>query len=208
MQGVPPAIAARFARWRLDIKRLRLDWHDSVAPADQPAALRSALEQISGLQVTARPVLVPGARSYNCDIRPWHWTAELAHVLGAMLPGLQHFRLRVELHTPTDELLRLLVDMGSYIQEFYIRSWLESDTQLQADLSGTPMPWQRVSSRHFDMRKAALLPDTSQLSEPLIIEAYYINLNSSERAWDEVGSAVPCMHSHYRQFGHAHIRPL
>ncbi len=179
MQGIPAAAISRFNTWQIDTRHVYIYSPSEESAADHPAALRSTLQQLSRLPAPAGAVLQFGH---------WEWTAELAQTMAALLPGLSHYTIRVDVSELSDEMLSLLLHMGPCVSRV---GFDEPEREGVADYSGLAMSWQEMTIERLDTDTLIRLPDPTSLTTPLLLKATYVHLGG-KCAMTEVS----CLHEH------------
>ncbi len=155
--------------------------------ADQPVAIRNTLQQLSRL---------PAAAGTTLQLTDWRWTAELAAVMAALLPGLPQFRVSVHAWALTDALVQAAASIGPCVHE------LSSDWDMNLSegvmLNGPGVPWAGLRVREVSL--ATLPQHIDPHGAPLLITTFEFSPNYPSDA-DEVGHTsfgaciLPSLHS-------------
>ncbi len=113
LQGIPPAITDQFPHWSFKSYELTLAPNNDTVPIEeQPQALRLALQQLKGLQVSGSEELTVQLSGWEAAWRGWG--EEIADVIAVESGALADLTFGCESRSEilTDELLGLLLRAG------------------------------------------------------------------------------------------------
>ncbi len=182
LQGIPVTITERWERWHIEGTCLSVEFYFSIPIADQPAAVRNTLQQLSRL---------PAAAGTTLQFSNYWWTAELAEAMAAVLPGLPQYQISVSMLDLTDEMLRIATAMGPCVHELATSSLQSQSLFDGALLNGPSVPWMGLSIGSVELSTLTRRIDPD--GAPLLIRTDFVDLDNPY-GQDEVGRTTAGLH--------------
>ncbi len=157
-----------------------------IPETDQPATLRTTLQQLTRLHAAAGTSLQLTRWELESEYKfEWEWTAELAAVMAALLPGLPQFRVSVQVSTYSDRELRAALAMGPCVHELSSSTWYEERIE-GVGLGETGVSWRELSVGCLCLSALTDLVTPSPI-KPLLIKARGVYIGAKNYHCDKVG---------------------